>query len=289
MLSIGVDFGTSNSTCSVRLPDGEIRSVILEPGRNSEHILPSWWHYPEGGQKVIVGSAAKDSYIDSYYSGRFITSVKTHLRDLTLRSTRIAGKSITLEEIVAELLRKIRKSAEDQYGPIGKGISSPLTTFYKCNIFLTSLNQSLFIHMFGKPQWFARRKYLGWGLMPITWQGWAYTLVLVAPIVIAQYIPGISFQARTIFMACWLVVVFAEVAHIMVNMKKDERDTLHEAIAERNALWMVLVALVGGAMYQVVTQIDASGTIAVDPVILVALVAGLVGKAATNVYLDRKD
>jgi hypothetical protein len=143
--------------------------------------------------------------------------------------------------------------------------------------------------MFGKPQWFARRKYLGWGVMPITWQGWAYTFVLVAPLVIAQYIPGIGFTVRNIFAACWLVVVFAEVAHIMVSMKKDERDTLHEAIAERNALWMVLLALVGGALYQVVTQINASEVPVVDPVILVALVAGVAAKAVTNVYLDRKD
>ena len=28
--------------------------------------------------------------------------------------------------------------------------------------------------MFGKPNWF-RAKTFGWGLTPITWQGWAYT------------------------------------------------------------------------------------------------------------------
>ena len=30
--------------------------------------------------------------------------------------------------------------------------------------------------MFGKPQWF-REKNLGWGLVPITWQGWVYSTV----------------------------------------------------------------------------------------------------------------
>jgi len=28
--------------------------------------------------------------------------------------------------------------------------------------------------MFGKPEWF-RDKKIGWGLIPVTWQGWAYT------------------------------------------------------------------------------------------------------------------
>jgi len=44
--------------------------------------------------------------------------------------------------------------------------------------------------MFGKPNWF-RPKTFGWGLTPITWQGWAYTAVwgglLVAPFSLLSY------------------------------------------------------------------------------------------------------
>lgn len=35
--------------------------------------------------------------------------------------------------------------------------------------------------MFGKPQWF-RPKAIGWGLTPISWQGWIYTALWVAAI-----------------------------------------------------------------------------------------------------------
>lgn len=35
--------------------------------------------------------------------------------------------------------------------------------------------------MFGKPHWF-REKQLGWGLVPIRWQGWAYTAAWAAAI-----------------------------------------------------------------------------------------------------------
>jgi hypothetical protein len=35
--------------------------------------------------------------------------------------------------------------------------------------------------MFGKPQWF-RPKAFGWGLIPIAWQGWAYTAAWVGAI-----------------------------------------------------------------------------------------------------------
>jgi hypothetical protein len=35
--------------------------------------------------------------------------------------------------------------------------------------------------MFGKPQWF-RPKAIGWGLVPISWKGWAYTALWAAAI-----------------------------------------------------------------------------------------------------------
>jgi hypothetical protein len=35
--------------------------------------------------------------------------------------------------------------------------------------------------MFGKPQWF-RPKAIGWGLTPVSWQGWTYTALWVAAI-----------------------------------------------------------------------------------------------------------
>jgi hypothetical protein len=37
--------------------------------------------------------------------------------------------------------------------------------------------------MFGSPQWF-RPKQIGWGLVPVTWQGWAYTAGWLGTIVL---------------------------------------------------------------------------------------------------------
>jgi hypothetical protein len=74
----------------------------------------------------------------------------------------------------------------------------------------------------------------------------------------------------------------------MISVKKDERETLHEALAERNALWAILTVLVGGVLYDVAKGI-ASNTVVVSPVILIALGAGLLVKAVSNFYLDRKN
>jgi hypothetical protein len=37
--------------------------------------------------------------------------------------------------------------------------------------------------MFGKPQWF-RPKRIGWGLVPVTWQGWLYSAGWVGAMVL---------------------------------------------------------------------------------------------------------
>jgi hypothetical protein len=46
-------------------------------------------------------------------------------------------------------------------------------------------------HVFGKPHWF-RVKTIGWGLVPIRWQGWAYTASWIAVITL----PFVLFLAR---------------------------------------------------------------------------------------------
>ena len=74
----------------------------------------------------------------------------------------------------------------------------------------------------------------------------------------------------------------------MLTMKKDERERLHEAISERNALWGIILVLVIGVLYQIITStINQKPTI--DPIIAIALGVGLLVKAVSNIYLDRKD
>jgi cobalamin synthase len=144
--------------------------------------------------------------------------------------------------------------------------------------------------MIGKAKWFTRRKYLGWGLMPITWQGWAYTAVMVLPLVVMPF-----FQVNEItlgLIVAWFVVFGLDMILIMAKVPRDERDAFHEAIAERNALWAIVCTLAVGTAF-VIAQETARGA---DPfsnpavsVILAAIIAGLIVKAITNIYLDKND
>ena len=86
----------------------------------------------------------------------------------------------------------------------------------------------------------------------------------------------------------WVLVLCFDFFDIMVHLPKDERDTLHEAFADRNALWMMLIVLIAGFGYQTATSV-VSKSVHIDPVILIALIAGTIVKMLTNLYLDKKD
>lgn len=141
--------------------------------------------------------------------------------------------------------------------------------------------------MIGKPEWFRRRKYTGWGLTPVTWQGWAYTLCAILPIVLIVSTPVVN-KTQIVLAIVWALLVCADFVHITLHLPKDERDRIHEAIAERNALWVILAALVIGIFYQGASG-AIHGVVLIDPVIIVALVAGTLAKMISNIYLDKKD
>ena len=142
--------------------------------------------------------------------------------------------------------------------------------------------------MIGNTQWFARRKWGGWGLFPVTWQGFAYIGVFVALMLGTNYLP-FSSQTNLVILGMIGVVLVLDTIDMMVHMKKDERDRIHEAFAERNALWAILLVLSIGLAYEAARSAVLSGVPSIDPVIIIALVAGIIAKAGTNYYLDHKD
>lgn len=140
--------------------------------------------------------------------------------------------------------------------------------------------------MLAKPEWFSPRKYGGWGISPNCWQGWAYIAVVAAPIIVIPYLqlPGMT---GSWLMGVWSVIFAADVIDIMVRMKKDEREMMHEAIAERNAMWFMVAILAAGVAWQVASGV-VKNTNEVDPVILVALIGATLVKALTHWYLREK-
>ncbi len=142
--------------------------------------------------------------------------------------------------------------------------------------------------MIGKAEWFQRRKYLGWGLYPKTWQGWVYIAVFILIAIIIQILPFTT-NTKLISTIILIAILLIDVIHIMLTLKKDEREIKHEAIADRNALWILLAVLIVGILYQSVTSSLKGVVPEVDYFLIAALIAAVIMKAFTNMYLDKRD
>ena len=79
--------------------------------------------------------------------------------------------------------------------------------------------------MFGKPEWF-REKTLGWGLSPVSWQGWLYTLIWAT--VLAGPTIGLIATAKFWEALVWLAVAMGlliwDVWQIIAQMREAQRE-----------------------------------------------------------------
>lgn len=140
--------------------------------------------------------------------------------------------------------------------------------------------------MFANPNWFSIRKYGGWGLTPNCWQGWAYIATIALPLIFINFLP-LPEAYKPIIMFVWVGIFTLDFLIIMFRLKKDERESIHEALAERNAMWFMVATLIVGVAYQTASGI-VKNIFEVDPIILVALGGAVIVKSATHLYLRDK-
>ncbi|MBR9678588.1 MAG: hypothetical protein GOU97_04830 [Nanoarchaeota archaeon] len=141
--------------------------------------------------------------------------------------------------------------------------------------------------MFAKPEWFKRRKYTGWGLTPATWQGWVYILFMIGVLIVFNSF-DLSQGLRLGFNAFWIFIILIDLVDVLRNLKKDERDRIHEAIAERNAAWVMSFLLAMGLLYDLVLS-ALKQEFVVHPFLVIALFGGVVAKAFSNWKLGREN
>lgn len=141
--------------------------------------------------------------------------------------------------------------------------------------------------MIGKPGWFIRRKYTGWGLTPVTWQGWIYIAAAVGLFVIIQELLNEPLL-RVAATALLAIVFLADFLHIMASMKLDEREIKIEAIAERNASWTMVTTLALELVYLTATNLNVADHDIVW-LLIAPLFTGLSAKALSNMYLQNKE
>jgi len=139
-----------------------------------------------------------------------------------------------------------------------------------------------------KPEWFTRRKYGGWGLGIKTWQGAVYIAAMMAALIALIQLAGESVETKLLVTGVWMVFLLVDVFDVMWKLKKDERERMHEAIAERNAAWGMMIVLTLGIFVDIMYNV-MNDRFYVNPFLVGSLVVGVIIKSVTNYKLEREN
>ncbi len=117
-MTIGIDFGTSNTVVSVKQAG---KSIVLSLGEDGE-ITPSLMFFEADG-RLSIGNEARCDYAralsgtgDLSRKFRFFQGLKFALRDQYFSGTKLFGKRWTIEQLVGAFLMEIRKNTEEAIG-----------------------------------------------------------------------------------------------------------------------------------------------------------------------------
>lgn len=120
--SIGIDFGTTNSSIALATPEGAVELVSFPTATASTEsfrsILYLEQHKHAGRTQIksYTGPSGIEHYLDAEHKGRLIQSLKSYLTSRTLTGTEVFGRRYTIEDLISRILTDLRLRAEKQFG-----------------------------------------------------------------------------------------------------------------------------------------------------------------------------
>jgi hypothetical chaperone protein len=121
-LSIGIDFGTTNSSIARASSGGGVELVSFPTAtattESFRSILYLEQHKQAGRSQVksFTGPAGIEHYLAAENKGRLIQSLKSYLSSRSLTGTEVFGRRYTVEDLISRILTDLRQSAERQFG-----------------------------------------------------------------------------------------------------------------------------------------------------------------------------
>jgi len=120
--TIGIDFGTTNSSIACADRSGEVRLAKFPYLGGLTDAYRSLLYLQQAKERGVntlkswTGPEAIEQYLSADTKGRLIQSLKSFLSSRNLHSTEIFGRRHTLEDLIARILRDLREKAEHQFG-----------------------------------------------------------------------------------------------------------------------------------------------------------------------------
>jgi hypothetical chaperone protein len=121
-LAIGIDFGTTNSSIARANGAGEIELARFPHAGGITDAYRSLLYLEQVKERGVSrikswsGPAAIEQYLAAETKGRLVQSLKSFLSSRGLKSTDVFGRRMTLEDLIARILRDLREKAETQFG-----------------------------------------------------------------------------------------------------------------------------------------------------------------------------
>jgi hypothetical chaperone protein len=122
---VGIDFGTTNSSVAL-VRRGQVEELYFTSGnensRSSRSLLYLQREREKAGSSAIrswTGAAAVKHYLEANedeVQKRLIQSMKSHLAARSLTGTEIFGRQYRFEELVARILRELRRLSSEAFG-----------------------------------------------------------------------------------------------------------------------------------------------------------------------------
>ena len=115
-----IDFGTSNSLLAAASSAAHHPPIPLDPSAEDPSLLRSILFFPEArgpqGAAPHLGKAAIDEYVAHGSRGRLVRSLKRFLPMRGFTRTIINNRTLSLEELIAIVLRELRERADRHFG-----------------------------------------------------------------------------------------------------------------------------------------------------------------------------
>lgn len=114
-LSIGIDFGTSNTVVAIADSRGHVEALTFEHGENALKVYVTalcFWDERHGNglrTEVEGGPWAIEQFLEGLHAHRFIQSFKTFAGSATFQETRIFRERYRFEDLLSTFLRTLAR------------------------------------------------------------------------------------------------------------------------------------------------------------------------------------